>query len=55
VLRRKARVSFRVVLLCATLVLSLWVAQRVSAVAKDAYENIESFANVADARAEELR
>jgi carboxyl-terminal processing protease len=46
VLKRKARVSFVVVVLCATLASSLWLVQRVSAVAKDAYENIESFANV---------
>jgi carboxyl-terminal processing protease len=46
VLRKKARVSFVIVVLCATLASSLWLVQRVSAVAKDTYENIESFANV---------
>jgi len=44
--RRRARVSFLVAVVCVTLVFTLWLAQRVSAVAKDAYENIESFANV---------
>ncbi len=45
-LKRRARLSFVVVLLSATLLFSVWLVQRVSAVAKDAYENIESFANV---------
>lgn len=45
-LNKKARATFLVVVLATSLVLSSWLAQRVSAVAKDAYENIETFANV---------
>ncbi len=45
-LRRKAGVTFFVLVLCATLVFTTWLAQRVAAVGKDAYENIEAFASV---------
>jgi len=45
-LKKKARISFLVVLVCGTVVSTAWLAQRVLAVARDAYENIDSFANV---------
>jgi carboxyl-terminal processing protease len=45
-LRRKGDITFAVFVFVATLVFSGWLAQRVSAVGKDAYDNIEAFANV---------
>lgn len=46
VLRKRARAGFLFIVVPATLVFSLWLTQRVSAVARDTYANIESFANV---------
>src|SRR6185436_3237645 len=45
-LRRKGNITFAVFVFVATLIFSGWLAQRVSAVGKDAYDNIEAFANV---------
>jgi carboxyl-terminal processing protease len=45
-LKRRARLTFLVVVVAGTVVLSSWLAQRVSAVARDAYENVEAFASV---------
>ena len=43
---RRAGATFIVGIVCGALLLSSWLAQRVSAVGKDAYDNIEAFANV---------
>lgn len=45
-LKRRAGITLFIAVVCAALTLSSWLAQRVSAVGKDAYENIEAFANV---------
>jgi carboxyl-terminal processing protease len=44
--KRKAGVSFITIAVVGALLLSSWLAQRVSAVGKDAYDNVEAFANV---------
>jgi carboxyl-terminal processing protease len=43
---RSVGATFIVGIVCGALLLSSWLAQRVSAVGKDAYDNIEAFANV---------
>jgi carboxyl-terminal processing protease len=43
---RRAGATFIVGVVCGALLLSSWLAQQVSAVGKDAYDNIEAFANV---------
>ncbi len=45
-LKRHAGLTFVAFVVAGTLLLSSWLAQRVSAVGKDAYDNIEAFANV---------
>src|SRR5262245_46857831 len=44
-LNRKATVTF-LLIVCLTLVATSWLAQRVAAVAKGTYDNVEQFANV---------
>jgi carboxyl-terminal processing protease len=44
--KQRARIGLFVVVVCGTLILSSWLARQVSAVGRDAYQNIEAFANV---------
>jgi carboxyl-terminal processing protease len=44
--KQRAGVTLFIVVVCGTLVLSSWLARQVSAVGRDAYRNIETFANV---------
>jgi carboxyl-terminal processing protease len=44
--KQRAGITVFVVVVCGTLVLSSWLARQVSAVGRDAYQNIEAFANV---------
>ena len=44
--QRRAGATFLIGVVCGALLLSSWLAQRVAAVGKDAYDNIEAFANV---------
>jgi len=44
--KQRAGITLFVVVVCGTLVLSSWLARQVSAVGRDAYQNIEAFANV---------
>jgi carboxyl-terminal processing protease len=46
VVKQRAGITVFVVVVCGTLVLSSWLARQVSAVGRDAYQNIEAFANV---------
>ncbi len=45
-MKRKTGISIVLIGVCGALLLSSWLAQRVAAVGKDAYDNIEAFANV---------
>jgi len=44
--KQRAGITVFVVVVCGTLILSSWLARQVSAVGRDAYQNIEAFANV---------
>jgi carboxyl-terminal processing protease len=44
--KQRAGITVFIVVVCGTLVLSSWLARQVSAVGRDAYQNIEAFANV---------
>jgi carboxyl-terminal processing protease len=44
--KQRAGITIFVVVVCGTLVVSSWLARQVSAVGRDAYQNIEAFANV---------
>jgi carboxyl-terminal processing protease len=44
--RQRAGISLFLLVVCGTLLISSWLARQVSAVSRDAYQNIESFANV---------
>jgi carboxyl-terminal processing protease len=44
--KQRAGITIFVVVVCGTLILSSWLARQVSAVGRDAYQNIEAFANV---------
>jgi carboxyl-terminal processing protease len=44
--RQRAGITLFLVVVCGTLLMSSWLARRVSAVGRDAYQNIETFANV---------
>ena len=45
-MRQRAGISLFLVVVCGTLLISSWLARQVSAVGRDAYQNIEAFANV---------
>ena len=45
-MRQRAGISLFLLVVCGTLLISSWLARQVSAVSRDAYQNIESFANV---------
>lgn len=45
-MKQRAGITIFVVVVCGTLILSSWLARQVSAVGRDAYQNIEAFANV---------
>lgn len=45
-MKQRAGITVFVVVVCGTLILSSWLARQVSAVGRDAYQNIEAFANV---------
>ncbi|HSP97673.1 MAG TPA: S41 family peptidase [Candidatus Dormibacteraeota bacterium] len=45
-MRQRAGISLFLLVVCGTLLISSWLARQVSAVGRDAYQNIESFANV---------
>ena len=45
-MKQRAGITLFVVVVCGTLILSSWLARQVSAVGRDAYQNIEAFANV---------
>jgi carboxyl-terminal processing protease len=44
--KQRAGITLFIVVVCGTLLLSSWLARQVSAVGRDAYQNIETFANV---------
>jgi carboxyl-terminal processing protease len=44
--KQRAGITVFIVVVCGTLILSSWLARQVSAVGRDAYQNIEAFANV---------
>jgi len=44
--RQRAGISLFLLVVCGTLLISSWLARQVSAVSRDAYTNIEEFANV---------
>jgi carboxyl-terminal processing protease len=44
--KQRAGITLFIVVVCGTLILSSWLARQVSAVGRDAYQNIEAFANV---------
>jgi carboxyl-terminal processing protease len=44
--RQRAGISLFLLVVCGTLLISSWLARQVSAVSRDAYQNIEAFANV---------
>ena len=45
-MRQRAGISLFLLVVCGTLLISSWLARQVSAVSRDAYTNIEEFANV---------
>ena len=45
-MKQRAGITVFLVVVCGTLILSSWLARQVSAVGRDAYQNIEAFANV---------
>ncbi|MGD9763923.1 MAG: S41 family peptidase [Candidatus Binatia bacterium] len=45
-MKQRAGITLFIVVVCATLLASTWLARQVSAVGRDAYQNIEAFANV---------
>lgn len=45
-MRQRAGISLFLLVVCGTLLISSWLARQVSAVSRDAYQNIEAFANV---------
>ena len=45
-MKQRAGITVFIVVVCGTLILSSWLARQVSAVGRDAYQNIEAFANV---------
>ena len=45
-MKQRAGITLFIVVVCGTLILSSWLARQVSAVGRDAYQNIEAFANV---------
>ena len=45
-MRQRAGISLFLFVVCGTLLISSWLARQVSAVSRDAYQNIEAFANV---------
>jgi len=46
IVKQRAGTTLFLVVVCGTLILSSWLARQVSAVGRDAYQNIEAFANV---------
>jgi hypothetical protein len=44
--KQRTGITIFLVVVCGTLILSSWLARQVSAVGRDAYQNIEAFANV---------
>jgi carboxyl-terminal processing protease len=44
--KQRAGITIFIVVICSTLIVSSWLARQVSAVGRDAYQNIEAFANV---------
>jgi carboxyl-terminal processing protease len=44
--KQRAGITLFIVVVCGTLIVSSWLARQVSAVGRDAYQNIEAFANV---------
>ena len=45
-MKQRTGITIFLVVVCGTLILSSWLARQVSAVGRDAYQNIEAFANV---------
>ena len=45
-MKQRAGITVFIIVVCGTLILSSWLARQVSAVGRDAYQNIEAFANV---------
>lgn len=45
-MKQRAGITLFIVVVCGTLIVSSWLARQVSAVGRDAYQNIEAFANV---------
>lgn len=45
-MKQRAGITIFLIVVCGTLILSSWLARQVSAVGRDAYQNIEAFANV---------
>ncbi|MEO8604117.1 MAG: peptidase S41, partial [bacterium] len=45
-MRQRAGITLFLVVVCGTLLMSSWLARQVSAVGRDAYQNLETFATV---------